>query len=94
MAEPTFDRFGRMRYHPEYHPNQRKPWTTVDQQSLIDDYEKLGPERMSLELGRTINTVMQRATELRKKGLMAKPAKRAYHRREMRPGGGDARGQS
>lgn len=78
---PTYDRYGRMNYHPEYHQNQGKPWTTRDQKYLIEYYEKLGPEQVSLALGRTIHTVMQRASELRKRGVMRMPTTRTYHRR-------------
>jgi len=78
---PTYDSYGRMNYHPEYHPNQGTPWTTTDQSYLIEFYEKIGPEQMSLELGRTIHTVMTRAYKLRKSGEMPKPAVKTYHRR-------------
>lgn len=80
-AQPTYDAYGRMNYHPDFHPNQGTPWTTTDQQYLIEFYEKLGPEQVSLELGRTIHTVMTRACELRKCGDMPKPAVKKYHRR-------------
>ncbi|SED37168.1 hypothetical protein SAMN05216178_6979 [Pseudomonas saponiphila] len=80
-AQPTYDSYGRMNYHPDFHPNQGAPWTTKDQQYLIQYYEKLGPEQVSLELGRTIHTVMTRAYELRKRGEMPKPAVKTYHRR-------------
>lgn len=78
---PTYDSYGRMNYHPDYHPNQGTPWTTTDQQYLIEFYEKLGPEQVSLDLGRTIHTVMTRAYELRKRGEMPKAAGKTYHRR-------------
>lgn len=77
----TFDKYGRMNYHPEYHGNQGKPWTTVDEKFLIENYESMGPEQVSFALERTIHTVMTRAYELRKKGLMAKPVKKSHHQR-------------
>lgn len=80
----TYDRYGRMQYHPDFHGKQKDPWTTTDQQYLIDNYESMGPEQVSLALERTIHTVMTRAYELRKKGLMRKAATRTYHMR-MRP---------
>lgn len=70
-----------MNYHPAYHPNHGKPWTTKDQQYLIDYYEKLGPEQISFDLGRTIHTIMERACLLRKQGIMKKPVNRPYHKR-------------
>lgn len=79
--EVTYDRYGRMNYHPDMHENQGKPWSCQDQKYLIENYEQIGPEQISLELGRTIHTVMTRVYELRKRGDMAKPAKRGWHRR-------------
>lgn len=81
----TFDRYGRMQYHPDYHPNQGTPWTTADQQYLIEFYAVEGPEQMSLSLGRTIHTVMTRAYELRKQGMMAKSTKQKHFRRLIKP---------
>lgn len=79
--EPTYDQQGRMKYHPDYHQNQGKPWTSSDQKYLIECYEQLGPEQISFALGRTITTVMQRASVLRKQGEMPMPTKRVHHRR-------------
>ena len=72
MMEITHDRNGRMNYQPELHTNHNKPWLTQDEKYLIEMYEKIGPDQMALTLGRTIKTVMDRACELRKKGLMPK----------------------
>ncbi len=77
----TYDKYGRMNYHPDFHANQGKSWTTADQQFLIDNYESMGPEQVSFALERTIHTVMTRAYELRKQGLMPKPTKQVKHRR-------------
>ena len=79
--EVTFDRYGRMNYHPAYHGKQGTPWSTQDQKFLVDNYETFGPEKISLALERTIHTVMTRAYELRKKGVMPKPKKKVVHRR-------------
>ena len=80
----TYDKHGRMNYNPELHDRQGKPWTTTEQNYLISHYELIGPEQMSLALGRTIHTVMTRAYELRKKGLMPRPARRVMHARSGR----------
>lgn len=77
----TYDKYGRMNYHPDFHGKQKQPWSTVDQKFLIENYEQLGPEQISLELERTIHTVMTRAYQLRKKGLMPKATKRTLHKR-------------
>lgn len=79
---PTYDAYGRMNYHPEYHPNNGKPWTTTDVKYLIEYYEKIGPEQVGLDIGRTIHAVMTRAYELRKKGLMPKGTCKKHRRIE------------
>lgn len=77
----TYDKYGRMNYHPDFHANQGKLWTTSEQKFLIENYESMGPEQVSLALERTIHTVMTRAYELRKQGLMPKASRKKYHRR-------------
>ena len=69
-----YDQYGRMFYNPEFHANNGKPWSTEDLKYLIDWYAIAGAEEISFALERTIKTVQNRATELRKKGLMAKAA--------------------
>lgn len=80
-----YDRWGRLQYHPELHAKQGTPWTTADQKYLIEHYALLGPEQVSLALERTLTTVMTRAYELRKAGVMARPAKIQHQRRLLRP---------
>ncbi len=82
--EVTYDKHGRMNYHPDFHPNHRKPWTTKDQKFLIDKYEKLGPDQVALSLGRTIRTIMQTANRLRKQGLMPKRSTKKFFPRNGR----------
>jgi hypothetical protein len=77
----AYDAWGRMKFHPDYHGKQKTPWTTSDEKYLIENYEKDGPEQVSLALERTIHTVMGRACELRKAGRMIKPAKKTYAKR-------------
>jgi len=77
----SYDRFGRMNFHPDYHGKQKMPWTTADEKFLVDNYEAMGPEQVSLALERTIHTVMTRAYQLRKSGRMARPAKKTYTKR-------------
>lgn len=82
--EITYDTHGRMNYHREFHFNQNKPWTTVDQKFLIEMYERIGPDQVALSLGRTMHTIMTRAYELRKKGLMPKRKTKKHFRRNGR----------
>lgn len=68
----TYDRHGRMQYHPDYHPNHKKDWMASDEQYLIENYAGLGPETIAAALGRTIGVIMTRAYTLRKEGKMPK----------------------
>lgn len=70
--EVTYDSFGRMNYHPFYHKNNKMPWKSEDIQYIIDWYEKVGPEEISFALERTIKSVQQKATQLRRCGLLGK----------------------
>lgn len=83
MEKPiTYDRFGRMRYHPDYHENHGRPWLAKDEQYLIENYDVIGPEEVSFTLGRTIQTVMTYAFKLRRAGKMPPvPTKKKKHRR-------------
>lgn len=77
----TYDRHGRMNFHPEIHLRQLEPWSIEDTRYLVENYVLLGPEKVSFALERTIHTVMTRAYELRKKGAMPKAVKRVIHKR-------------
>lgn len=83
----TYDAYGRMQYHPDFHLNHGLPWKTTDQKYLIERYVLDGPEQVSFALGRTIHTVMAKAWELRKLGLMPKPTSVTHHRRLPRSKG-------
>lgn len=62
--EIEYDDWGRMKYHPDYHPNHGKAWSQSDVQYLKDYYSKIGPEEMSFALGRPITAIQQRASML------------------------------
>lgn len=85
MKPITFNKLGRMLYHPDFHQRQNQHWTTHEQKFLLENYETLGPEEVSLTLERTIQSVMQKMTYLRKQGV-AKPLNKRpkYHKRTMR----------
>lgn len=67
-----YDSVGRMTYNPELHDMQGQPWTVEEAQYLIDWYNIIGAEEMSLALGRSENTIATRVNRLRSKGLMNK----------------------
>jgi hypothetical protein len=77
----TYDAIGRMNWHPDIHVPKGTPWSTVDEQYLIDNYPTMGAEKVSLKLGRTINNVISRVSRLRKQGRMTKPVKGIYTKR-------------
>jgi hypothetical protein len=64
-----YDRWGRMKYHPEFHHNHGKPFTESDLEYLCKFYEIDGPLSISLALGRTQKIIMNKVSELKKQGL-------------------------
>jgi hypothetical protein len=79
-----YDKTGKMLYHPQLHGKRWRPWTTSEQAFLIENYEHLGPEQVSLALERTMQTVMTRVYELRRAGQMPKPQRKIVHPRSSR----------
>ena len=71
----NYDKNGRIAYTPELHDRQGEPWTKEEIQYLIDWYNVIGGEEMSLALGRTETTIMTKANTLRKRGLLQKKSK-------------------
>lgn len=63
--------------------NNNLHWTTKDQRFLIENYEELGTEKMSLLLNRSYKSVAQRVSELRAGGLMRQPIRRTTRRRQF-----------
>ena len=74
----VYDSMGRMKYHPEYHHNHKKPFGEDELSYLAKFYEIDGRLNMSLALGRTEATVAMKVCELRKKGLWS-----YYKRKEV-----------
>lgn len=81
--EITFDKNGRMNYHPDFHARHKMPWTTHERSFIIKNYNLIGPEECSLTLERTMRSVMQFASRLRKDGYMEIPKKRGYFKRTI-----------
>lgn len=82
MEAIKFNKLGRMQYSPTFHPNNGKPWHVTEERYVIDYYYSLGPEEISLSLGRTLDSVMGKVRELRKCGRMGKrPAGCKKHKR-------------
>lgn len=85
-----YDSFGRMKYNPEFHPNQGKYWTYEEEEYLIKWYDLIGMEEMSFALGRTEATISEKVTRLRKLDRMVKPIKKNYARRILKEEDGRA----
>lgn len=81
MAPIEYDACGRMKYNPDLHKNNGTTWSEDDLNYLINWYEKIGIEEMSLALERTEATIAAQVQKLRKKGLMKNNRLRIYHKR-------------
>lgn len=79
-----YDNQGRMKYNPELHENQGKPWGEEDLEYLIAWYEIIGAEEMSLALGRPEAVIANKVSKLRKSGLMKRPTKEKHVVRLLR----------
>lgn len=79
-----YDRYGRMKYNPELHENQGKPWSEEDLEYLMTWYEIIGAEEMSLALGRPEAVIANKVSKLRKSGLMKRPTKEKHVVRLLR----------
>jgi DNA-binding MarR family transcriptional regulator len=64
-----YDSMGRILYHPEFHPNHRKPFTAEELEYLCRFYEVDDSRTMAFALGRTESTVLAKVSELKKRGL-------------------------
>jgi hypothetical protein len=70
MNAIQYDSHGRMKYDPEFHTNHKKPWTTHDQKYLIEFYNGANSNDISMALGRTVGTILDKVCTLRKQKLM------------------------
>lgn len=68
MQEITYDKRGRMRYHPDYHPNMGKPWTQSDIEYLCKYFEVDDINALSFALGRTADSISVKVTRLQQQG--------------------------
>lgn len=67
--EPTYDKLGRMNYHPDYHFNQGKPFSQEELEYLCKYWEVDPPDLISLALGRTEKSLYSKVKRLQKNGL-------------------------
>lgn len=64
-----FDKLGRMKYHPEFHPMHRHPFTESDLEYLCKYYETDPVRTIAFALGRTEHTLLTKISMLKKRGL-------------------------
>lgn len=53
-----------------FYPNTGKPYSESDRTYIIDWYDKVGGEQISLAIGRKIETLETKVRDLRRQGLM------------------------
>lgn len=61
-----YDKFGRMKYHPEYHENHGKPFKLDELIYLCKYWETDGAQSLSLGLARTEKALYQKVSDLKK----------------------------
>ena len=68
-APIEYDRVGRMKYHPKYHKNHKKPFSESDLEYLCKFYDVDGAKLIAMALGRTEAAVNSKLNKLKKLGL-------------------------
>jgi hypothetical protein len=71
MKKVEYDQYGRMKFNPIFHYNNGTLWNEEDLEYLIKWFDKIGPDEMSFALGRTMGTIQQKVTILRRRGIMS-----------------------
>jgi hypothetical protein len=64
-----FDRYGRMRYHPDYHFSHGKKMSEAELEYLCKFYEFDHARHLAFALGRTEHTLRIKVDALKRKGL-------------------------
>lgn len=65
----SYNEAGRMNYHPDFHPNQGKPFTAEDLEYLCKYYEVDHIQTMAFALGRTEASLIVKVGTLKRQGL-------------------------
>lgn len=63
-----FDNFGRMKYHPDFHPNHGKALKEEELEYLCKFYDVDDSRTMAFALGKTEQTIMSKICDLKKTG--------------------------
>ncbi|MEK4700397.1 DNA-entry nuclease [Solibacillus sp. FSL R7-0668] len=65
----TYDRFGRMQFHPDFHFSHGKSFTESDLEYICKFYEIDEIRTISFAIGKTEHTIRTKVFDLRKRGL-------------------------
>ncbi|WP_338651641.1 DNA-entry nuclease [Lysinibacillus sp. Y5S-8] len=63
----TYDKHGRMQYHPEFHFSHGKPFSESELEYICKFYEVDHARTISFAIGRTEHTIRSKVDYLRKK---------------------------
>lgn len=66
----VYDAYGRMQYHPEFHPNHGKVFSDEELEYLCVFYEGDQARNLSYAIGKTEHTIRSKMDQLRKRGLV------------------------
>ena len=67
-----YDNFGRIKFHPDYHFNHKKPFTDEELEYICKYYDTDGPRAIGFALGRTEMTIRTKVDWLKKNNLIGK----------------------
>ena len=68
MSDIQYDRQGRIKYNPDFHPNHGKQFTDEEKAYMCRWHEIDGRRSISYALGRTEGTIASMITTLKNKG--------------------------
>jgi len=66
----TYDRWGRMNPHPDFHENHKKPFTNDDLEYLCMFYETDNKRSLAFALGKTEHVLRAKYSKLKSQGLV------------------------
>lgn len=67
--EISYDKFGRMQYHPDFHFAHGKAFTQSDLEYICKFYEIDHARTIAFAIGKTEHTIRTKVSQLQKEGL-------------------------
>ncbi|MEK4781115.1 DNA-entry nuclease [Bacillus sp. FSL L8-0199] len=68
MTEIQYDSCGRMKYHPDYHFNHKKPYTVKELAYICATYQRGARKSVAMAVGRTESTISDLICKMKKDG--------------------------